>query len=543
MSLGQRPESAPASVDGICRPADVAPLLDLGLPREFNLAGWLLDRAMELGWAERIAYVFGDEVLTFAHLAEEVNRAGNLLQGLGVQVEQRVALLMGDSPAFLSVFLGAIKIGAVPVPFNGTFRPHEFRYLLRDSRARVMVVDADQLHQVSSILPDSPWLEHVLLSGASGEGRYPRLQDGLMDASPDLQAAPTTPDDVAFWLYSSGATGFPKAAVHLHHDPIYCCRAYGESILELGEHDVLLSVPRMFLAYGLGNSVFFPLWSGARGILLRGEPTPAAILEAVGRHRPTLLFHTPTGYGELLAAVEAGASADLSSLRLCLSAGEILQMVLYTRWRERFGVDIVDGVSSTEALHVYVSNRPGEVRPGSSGRAVPGYEVRLEDESGREVGPGEIGNLLVRGDSTSPWYWNQHRKTARTMLGPWLVTGDKFTRDEEGYLFYAGRADDMIRMAGVWVSPTEIEKTLLEQPEVSQAAVVASVDEQGLTRLRAFVVLPAHLEPTHELAERLRAAANLEQPSSRQVRWVEFVPELPRTATGKLQRYRLRDGV
>lgn len=519
------------------RAGEASSPLDLGLTREFNLAAFLLDHASASGWSDRVALVCGEEVYTYGHLAEEVNRAGNLLQTLGVQAEQRVALLMGDSPAFVTVFLGAIKIGAVPVPFNGMLRPHEYRYLLQDSRARVVVAEAPRLPLLETGIQDSTWLEHVLVTGGAVDG-YSNLQEGLMDASPELAAASTTPDDVAFWLYSAGATGFPKAAVHLHHDALYCCRTYAEQVLELGEADVTLSVPRMSTSYGLGNSLFFPLHAGARCILLPDAPEPPAILEAIARHRPTLLFDTPTGYSRLLEAPHA----DLSSLRLCLSAGETLPPHLFFRWKERFGHEILDGLNSTEALHVFVSNRPGEVRPGSSGRPVPGYEVRLEDEDGQEVGPGELGNLLVRGDSTAACYWNQHRKTVRTMLGPWLVTGDKYTVDDDGFLFYAGRADDMIRVASNWISPVEVERQLLEFPEVEQAAVVASEDEQGLTRLRAFVVLQEQAEPTQERADRLRAEANKDQPSFRHIRWLEFVPELPRTVTGKLQRYRLRDG-
>lgn len=519
------------------RAAEASPPLDLGLPREFNLAAWLLDHALESGWGDRVALVCGEEITTYGHLAEEVNRAGNLLHSLGVQAEQRVALLVGDSPSFVTVFLGALKIGAVPVPFNGMLRAHEYRYLLQDSRARVLVLETGALPLVEAVLRDSPWLEHVLVCAGSAEG-YQSLQDGLMDASSELAAAPTTTDDVAFWLYSSGATGFPKAAVHLHHDAVYCCRAFAEGVLGIHEGDVTLSGPRLCTAYGLGNSLFFPLHAGARSILLRGQPEPAALLEAVAQHRPTLLFDTPTGYSLLLEAPQA----DLSSVRLCMSAGETLPAHLFFRWKERFGHEILDGLSSTEALHVFLSNRPGEVRPGSSGRPVPGYEVRLEGDDGAAVGPGEIGNLMVRGDSTAPCYWNQHRKSLRTMLGPWLVTGDKYTVDEDGFFFYAGRSDDMIRVSGTWISPTEVEERLLEFPEVDQAAVVASEDEQGLTRLRAFVVVGGQTEPTHDRAERLRAEANRDQPSFRHLRWLEFVPELPRTATGKLQRYRLRDG-
>lgn len=519
------------------RAGEASPPLDLGLPREFNLAAHLLDRALESGWSDRVALVCGDEIYTYGQLADEVNRAGNLLLGLGVQAEQRVALLVGDSPAFATVFLGAMKIGAVPVPFQGMLRTHEYRYLLQDSRARVLLVEAALLPRIQAVLMDSPWLEHVLVCSGSVEG-YQSLPEGLMDAPAELAPAPTSPDDVAFWIYSSGATGFPKAAVHLHHDALYCCRTFAEQVLAISGSDVTLSVPRLSCSYGLGNSLFFPLYAGARAILLPGEPQTADILAALARHRPTLYFDHPSGYARLLEAPQA----DLSSLRLCLSAGETLAAHLLFRWKDRFGLEILDGVSSTEALHVFLSNRPGEVRPGSSGRPVPGYEVRLEGEDGAEVAPGEIGDLLVRGDSTAPCYWNQHRKSVRAMLGPWLVTGDKFTRDEEGFFYYAGRTDDMIRVSGTWITPGEIESRLLEEPEVEQAAVVASQDEQGLTRLRAFVVLGPGAEPTHERAERLRAQANRDQDSHRHVRWLEFVPQLPRTATGKLQRYRLRDG-
>lgn len=532
--------SSPSPSNG-CRASGDSPEIDLGLPRDFNLTDHLLKKALEAGWADRVVFVCKDRVVTFGELDDLVNRAGNLLAGLGLQIEQRVGLYMADSPNFAALFLGAIRIGAVPVPFHGTLRPYEFRYLLRDSRVRMMIVDADLLAELGGILSESPWLEHVLVYGPCPESRHPSLEDGLMDASPELQAAPTTLDDVAFWIYSSGATGFPKAAVHLHHDPLYCCEAFARSILQLTEQDVILSLPRMFMGYGLGNSLFFPLWSGARSILLPRIPEAPVILEACRAHRPTLLFATPTIYRNLLQAVEGGAAADLSSLRLCLSAGEPLPPGLLTSFQERFGLQILDGLSSSESLHVFVSNRPGQVRPGSFGQPVPGYSIRLEDDQGLEVPPGELGNLLVRGDSTSPCFWNQHRKTARTMLGSWLVTGDKCTRDGEGFLFYTGRSDDMIRVAGMLVSPVEIEQNLLALPEILEAAVIGSADEQGLTRLRAFVVIPSHLEPSRDLSEALRARVNAEQPICRQIRWLEFVPELPRTVTGRLQRYKLRD--
>jgi benzoate-CoA ligase len=515
--------------------------VELNLPRDFNLADHLLSRALDLGWGDEVAFTSGAESMSYRRLAEEANRAGNLLRSLGVEAEQRVALFMLDSPLFVALFLGAIKIGAVPVPLNILLRPHECRYVLQDSRARVLVVSSELLAPLEGVLGQSPWLRQVLVSGEAPAERM-RLEPALAGAEAELAASPTTADDVAFWLYTAGTTGFPKAVLHCHRDPIYCCQTYAREILEVTPSDVIFSVPKLFVAYGLGNSLFFPLYYGARAILFPGRPTPEAVLSEIARTRPTLFFYGPGGYAQILAAVEQGAEADLSSLRLCISSGEPLPADLYHRWKERFGLEILDGLGCTETLHIFLSNRPRRVRPGSAGRPVTGYEVRLEAEEGRPAAPGEIGDLLVRGDSISPGYWNQLRKTRLALRGEWLATGDKLTMDEEGYFWYVGRCDDMVKVMGRWVCPGEIEALLEQEEGVEQAAVVGFQDEEGLTRLGAFVVPRSGLEGQPDFPRRLLERLHEKVEPHQRLQWIELVPELPRTPGGRLQRYRLREG-
>jgi benzoate-CoA ligase len=509
------------------------------LPDEFNVATWFVDRNVAEGRGSSPAFLYEDRVLTYGDVLELTNRTGNVLRGLGVEMEDRVLVLCLDAPEFLGAFWGAIKIGAVPVPVNTLMRAADYLYFLNDSRARVAIVSAPLLAEAGAVLGQAPYLKHVLVAGGSPD-RYLSWEDQLGRASSTLGAARTSRDDVAFWLYSSGSTGFPKGAVHLHHDMVVCQETYAKHVLEMRGTDRVYSAAKLFFAYGLGNAGYFPMGVGGQSVLYPHRPTPEAVFEVLTRHRPTLFFGIPTLYASMLALKEAERRWDLSSLRLCVSAGEALPDELYRRWRERFGVEIIDSIGTTEILHVFLSNRPGAARPGSTGQPVPGYEAVVVDDAGLLLPPGEIGNLRVKGDSTMAYYWNKHEKTKETLFGPWIQTGDKYYRDADGYFWYCGRADDMLKVGGIWVSPVEVEATLVRHPAVLEAAVVGSEDTDRLIKPKAFVVLKDTAAAPAGLADELKAFVKDKIAPYKYPRWIEFVSELPKTATGKIQRFKLR---
>jgi benzoate-CoA ligase len=509
------------------------------LPNEFNVATYFVDRNVSEGRGARPAFICEDRVLTYADVQALVNRAGNALRELGIEQEDRVFMCCLDAPEFLGAFWGAIKIGAIPVPTNTLMRTADYVYFLRDSRARAAVLSAPLLAEAGPALAQSPYLRHVLIAGgAPGAGQL-SWEDRLARASSSLPAVATSRDDAAFWLYSSGSTGFPKGAVHLHHDMVVCHETYAKQVLDLRESDRVYSAAKLFFAYGLGNAGYFPMGAGAQSVLFPHRPTPDSVFEIITRHRPTLFFGIPTLYAAMLAAKNADRY-DLSSLRLCVSAGEALPDELYRRWQDRYGVEVIDGIGTTEICHIFLSNRPGQARPGSTGKPVPGYEAILVDDEGRAVPQGEIGNLRVKGDSTMAYYWNKHEKTKETLFGPWIQTGDKYYQDADGYFWDAGRADDMLKVGGIWVSPIEVENTLIKHPAVLEAAVVGKEDTDRLVKPKAFVVLkePAGAGPA--LAEELKGFVKDRIAPYKYPRWIDFVTDLPKTSTGKIQRYRLR---
>jgi benzoate-CoA ligase len=422
------------------------------LPAEFNVATWFVDRNVQEGRAALPAFLYEDRVLTYGDVQDLANRTGNALRELGLGMEDRVLLICLDAPEFVGTFWGAIKIGAVPVPVNTLMRGADWLYFLNDSRAKVAVVSAPLLAEAAPVLGAAPHLRHVLVAGGA-PGPHLSWEDRVAKASATLTAAVTSRDDPAFWLYSSGSTGFPKGAVHLQHDMVICTETYAKQVLGIRPADRVFSAAKLFFAYGLGNAGYFPMGVGAQSVLFPHRPTPDGVFEVLARRRPTIFFGVPTLYAAMLAVKEAEKRWDLSSLRLCVSAGEALPEEIYTRWRERFGVEIIDGIGTTEILHIFLSNGPGAARPGSSGLPVPGYETVIVDDDGRAVPQGEIGNLRVKGDSTMALYWNKHEKTKETLYGPWIQTGDKYSQDADGYFWYAGRADDMLKDGGIWVSP------------------------------------------------------------------------------------------
>jgi benzoate-CoA ligase family protein len=514
----------------------------ISLPERFNVASYFVDRNVQEGRGEKIAIECGDERISYRELQARVNHAGNLFLRLGVKRGERVLLLLPDSPEFLYCFLGAIKIGAVAVPVNPFQRSKDYEYVLKDSAAGVAVVHEELLQQLMAITRERiPDLKKIVIAGGEHAG-YLRLSEGLEASSAALEAEATGRDDPAFWLYSSGSTGSPKACIHLHHDMVVCSELYAKAILRMTENDRCYSVARLFFAYGLGNAGYFPLAVGATTILSPARPAPPGIYADIERYRPTLFFSVPSNYAALLAhRRENGAEFDLSSVRHAVSAGESLPAPLFERFKERFGIEILDALGSTESLHMVISNLPGEVRAGSTGKIIRGYEARIVDESGRSVAPGEIGNLMVKGESICAGYWNQEERTRATFEGDWFRTGDKYHQDADGYFWYAGRADDTFKVNGRWLSPAEVESALIAHPAVLEAAVVARDDDSGLTKPAAYVVVNPEFSAGERLASELQEWVAERAGGYKRPRWIEFVAELPKTSTGKLQRFKLRE--
>lgn len=513
---------------------------NISFPERFNAAEHFVDRNVNSGFGGKTAIYYGDETITYSEVLEKVNRTGNALLSLGVGMEDRVMLLLYDSPEFAYSFFGAMKIGAVPIPTNTMLKPADYSYLLNDSRARVLVVSRDLLPAITEISGELNYLKHIIVAGGPVD-EYPGFYDLIEISSPSLTAAGTSADDTAFWLYSSGTTGFPKGAVHLHHDMVCCVENYARGVLDINENDITFSVAKLFFAYGLGNGLYFPFHVGASTVLTPQRPMPEHVFEVITKYRPTLFFGVPTSYASLLQVEKADNKYDLKSLRCCVSAGEALPSAIYLQWEEKFGLEILDGIGSTEILHIFISNRPGKVKPGSSGLIVPGYETRIIDYDGNNVAPGHVGTLLVKGDSIAAYYWNKHKKTKETFVGEWINTGDQYYQDEDGYFWHVGRGDDMIKAGGIWVSPVEVENALMSHPAVLECGVVGSPDDDGLYKPKAYVVFKPGVKAAGELLNELRSFVKSSIAPYKYPRWIEPVQELPKTATGKIQRYRLRE--
>jgi benzoate-CoA ligase family protein len=497
-----------------------------------NAISAILDDALG-GGADRPAVVGPDGAVSYRELLALVGRAGNALRGLGVEPEQRVALLLPDGLEWAAVFLGALRIGAVAVPFNTRLRPEEWVVMLRDSRARVLVADAELLATLRPALVDVPYLRAVVATG----GTATSWQSLLTTASPACEPEPVSGDDMAFWLYTSGTTGGPKAAVHVHRS-LLACRHFGIDVLRGGDEDRVLSTSRLFFAYALGNALLLPLYLGARTYLDPVWPEPARVLQTLRAFEPTLFFSVPTFYGRLLRA-ELPADA-FCSVRVCVSAGERLPPELYFAWRKRFGVEMLDGLGTTETIFMVLSNRPGHSRAGSAGQPVPGSEIQLLDPGGRPVADGTAGMLHVRTPSAFSGYWNRLDVTRSAFSGEWFRTGDMLTRDADGFYYYDGRDDERFKVAGQWVKPGDVESALRSHPDVVEAGVVGAVAEGGLVKTVAFVVARQGCQ-AGSLPDALAAHVAVELPSHQRPHRIHVVDELPRTVTGKLQRYVLRE--
>ncbi|HEY4243588.1 MAG TPA: benzoate-CoA ligase family protein [Kofleriaceae bacterium] len=520
----------------------VAPALSppgVELPRTYNAAVDLLHRHVAEGRGHRIAVVDDEGEYTYADVAARANRVAGALAQLGVVPEQRVALVMCDSVDFIATFLGAIAYGAVPVPLNTLLSPDDYAYLVRDMRAAALVVSDALVGKIGPALAAAPHVRAFACKTILGgdPAGLPSWRDLCAAAAPidPLAAEPvTTPDDIAFWLYSSGSTGKPKGAMHLHGSPIWTAALYAQPILGIQPADRVFSAAKLFFAYGLGNALTFPFSVGATAILCAERPTPAMVLRVFRERRPTIFGGVPTLFASLLADA-ALDSAAASSVRVSTSAGEALPKHIGERWRDRTGTDILDGIGSTEMLHIFLSNRPGAIAYGTTGFAVPGYELELRGDDGAALAGDVEGALWVRGPTSCTGYWANRERSLTTFHGPWTRTGDRYARNADGTYTYCGRDDDMLKVGGIWVSPFEVESALAAHPCVLEAAVVGHEDADGLTKPKAFVVLRSPAT-----ADELKAFVKATLAPFKYPRWIEFRDELPKTATGKIQRFRLR---
>jgi benzoate-CoA ligase family protein len=501
------------------------------LPAQFNVAVPFIDRHVGEGRGAKVAIrtVHGESV-TYAELAERVNRAGNALLALGLRPGDRMLMVVKDCPGFFYLFWGAIKAGIVVVPPNTLLRADDYAYMFEDSGCKLVVYSTEFAGEIEPALKRTP-VKAMTVDAFLG---------AMEKASPRLEAHLAAPTDDCFWLYSSGSTGRPKGAVHAQRDMVVTSELYGVRVLGVAENDISFSSAKLFFAYGLGNAMTFPLWTGSTAILDDRRPTPDTTFDNIEKFRPTLYFGIPTLYAALLMALDSGAKRKLDSLRACVSAGEPLPADIFRRWKERTGTVILDGIGSTECLHIFIGNRLDAYKPGASGKAVPGYEVKVVDDKGVPVKQGESGALWIKAESAARYYWNKPEKTAETMVDGWLNTGDTYREDADGFLIYEGRSDDMMKVGGIWCSPVEIEGCLIAHPAVLEAAVIGQADADQLIKPKAVVVLKQAGGGSAALSEELAALCKKTLAPYKYPRWIEYVTELPKTSTGKIQRFKLR---
>ncbi|HET6802812.1 MAG TPA: benzoate-CoA ligase family protein [Casimicrobiaceae bacterium] len=510
-------------------------------PADFNLAAHLL--ATNAKRAGKLAYADDRSELTYAELARRVRRFASVLQANGLRREERVLLLAHDTVDWPVAFLGSIYAGVVPVAVNTLLTADDYAYMLWHSRARAAVVSKALLPTLAQALAKSRNdVDTVWVIDASGElpARHRDFAADVAAAQEAREPSPTHADDAAFWLYSSGSTGPPKGTVHTHANAYWTDALYGRNVLKLAEGDIVFSAAKLFFAYGLGNALTFPLAAGATTILMPERPTPQAVFRRLIERRPSVFYGVPTLYAAMLAAPDLPSPSQLA-LRMCVSAGEALPRDIGERFTAHFGCEILDGIGSTEMLHIYLSNRAGDVRYGTTGVPVPGYDVELRGEDGRPVKDGDVGDLYVRGPSAALMYWTNHEKSRATFQGEWTRSGDKYVRRDDGRYVYAGRADDMLKVSGIYVSPFEVEAVLVQHPAVLEAAVIGREDADGLTKTKAFVVLKPGHAPGADTEDALKAFVKDKLAPYKYPRYIEFIAELPKTATGKIQRFRLRE--
>jgi benzoate-CoA ligase len=533
-------------VPGLSRIDSLASPPRVELPRDYNAAYDLLERHVLEGRGDRVAVIDDDGRHSYRQVAERARRAAGALAGLGVGPEQRVAMCMVDSVDFVATFFGAIMLGAIPVPLNTLLTADDYGYMVRDMRAAAVIGSDALLGKLGPAIAAARAAAGCP-SALGGElGKLPSWRQLIDQATPLAGFAPTTPDDVAFWLYSSGSTGKSKGAMHLHGSLIWTAALYAQPILGIQPDDVVYSAAKLFFAYGLGNALTFPLSVGATAVLCAERPTPATVMRVLHRHQATIFGGVPTLFAALLADPALSRETTSERLRISSSAGEALPRHIGERWRDRMGSDILDGIGSTEMLHIFLSNRPGDIRYGTTGRPVPGYELELRGDDDRPIAlgsGGEEGALWVRGPSSCMAYWNDRTRSLAAFHGPWTRTGDRYTHEADGTWTYGGRADDMLKVGGIWVSPFEVESALAAHPAILEAAVVGAEDSDGLTKPKAFVVLrDGYVAPGGGagLVGELQAFVKAALAPYKYPRWIEIVSELPKTATGKIQRFKLR---
>jgi len=521
---------------------------DFSERRPYNAAADFVDAHIVQGRGGKIAFVDPDRALTYDDLHARSIRFANTLRALGLEQENRIALLLYDTVDYPVAFWGTIRSGSVALPLNTFLTVSQYAYILADSRASALIAAAPLAQSIWPIIEQLPHLKTVILIGAIADDKtsFPDrdvhlFEDVIAQASSEPFNADTLSDEVAFWLYTSGSTGDPKGVKHVHSSLMATAKLMGQGILGINENDVVHSASKLFFAYGLGNAMSFPLSVGATAALWPYRPSPEGVFEMMRRHRPTIFFGVPSLYTALLTHPEICKGAGSDRLRVCVSAGEALPAHIGERWRDVVGTDVLDGIGSTELLQTFLSNRPGDIRYGSTGKPVPGYEARIVNETGHELSDGEIGELIVRGPSAGEGYWNQRAKSRRTFAGEWTYTGDKYRRDAEGYYYYCGRTDDMFKVSGMWVSPFDVEAALASHEAVLEAAVIGKEDADGLIKPKAFIVLKNGITADNDLLEKLKTHVKEKAGTWKFPRWIELRKDLPRTATGKIQRYKLRD--
>ena len=508
-------------------------------PERFNMGDYFLYHNVEEGRGGKTCLYYRDETYTYADAVRRSNRAGGALRELGLRVEDRVLMALPDCPEFVWTWFGINRVGGVITMVNPLLPADDYRYYLEYTRARVAVIHESLLENFTQAAEGAKHLRDVLVVGRE-RGRFQSFDEILGAQSDELTPADTHRDDVAIWLFTSGSTGHPKGAVHLQHDLPFNTECYAKGVLGVGENDLTVSVPKLFFGYATGTNLLFPFAAGGAAALFSERSTPEKLFEVVERYRPTILTSVPTMINGMLS-VSGAARRDLSSLRMCLSAGEALPEELYRRWVETFGVEIYDGIGSAEMFHIYITNRPGDVKPGSLGRVVEGYEAQVVDGEGRPLPAGEMGTLRVKGDSAALCYWQAHEKSKQTFAGDWCTTGDQFHVDAEGYFWYHGRTDDMLKVSGVFVAPAEIENCLLQHEAVLEAAVVGHDPGDGLIKPKAFLVLREGRAPGEDLAQSIKEFVKTRLALYKYPRWVEFVPALPKNDRGKIDRKKLKE--
>jgi benzoate-CoA ligase family protein len=513
----------------------------ISFPKTFNICGPFVDRHLQEGRGEKIVARGRNWSLSFAQLHDGVCRMANVLRACGVEPGDRVMLLAKDTPAFYFGFLGAARIGAVAIPTNTFLRAADYAYMLKDSEAKVVLAADGPIEELLPVLAkDGLAIERRIAIDTVRPG-WDLLADLLGDASPHCSLAPTTANSPCFWLYSSGSTGEPKASVHEHKDMIYTSEHYAIGVLGLREDDVIFSAPKLFFAYGLGNSLSFPLWGGCTAVLLEERPTAENTLATIEQFQPTLCFGVPTLFAAQVAHMEKTRPIKMPSIRLCLTGGEPLPPAVYERFKKLTGVEVLDGIGSSEALHIYAQNMPGRMKLGSAGPVVPGYRLCIRNAAGEDVPDGEPGELVVQAESIARYYWNKPERTARAWTADgWFRSGDTMYRDADGYFFFCGRGDDMLKVGGIWVAPFEIESALAAHPAVVEAAVIGAPDENGLIKPMGFCVLRDAALGCAALETELIAFVKDRLAPFKYPRWIRFIDELPKTASGKIQRFKLR---